>query len=229
MGLSIEVGYLADMLDNDEEGATWFRDNLAQLNLHLRASGLAPHQEPETCPVFSADMFGYSGLHYLRRAAAHLSLRGSLPPPGGKDASDDPVLAEYYDQVDQPRGGLLGRVFSRQPLKRKFEHLILHSDAEGYYVPQDFPEVLFPPEELKIPGGMVGSSQRLLQEMTVLAEALQLPPGLDPEADEVWQAADSQGTGEAQWQRYGVESYVCLRLLRAAQHSIANSALIVFC
>lgn len=215
MGLSVEVGYLSDLLSADEDGAKSFLEEIAVLNTYLSSCGLVPHQEPESCEVYSADMFGYSGLHYLRRIAAHLELRGKLPEPGDRDASKDPVLENYFDLVNSSR-------------KRGYDHLIYHSDAEGFYLPQQFDTVRFPPEELKIPGGMLGSSPQLLAEMKRLAQALQLPLDLDPEAEEVWEAADSQGEGDLMWQRYGVESFICLRLFHAAQHSIANSALIVF-
>ncbi|MFL5242013.1 MAG: hypothetical protein ACJ8FY_07885 [Gemmataceae bacterium] len=105
-----------------------------------------------------------------------------------------------------------------------------HSDAEGYYLPQDFPKVLFPPEDLEIPGGMVGSSVRLHDECKRLANWLQLPLDLDPEAEEVWEAAfDKQGEEDEVWHRYGIESFVCLRLYAASKHSMEHGAAIVFC
>lgn len=216
MGLNIEVGYLADMLQNDEEGAEWFRENTARLNAFLGRHGFKPHVEPERVEVFSADMHGYSGIHYLRRVAAHLSLRGSLPEPGDSKASDDPVVQQYYQGA-------------REASAPRFDHLIFHSDAEGYYLPRDFPNVLTADDESEIAGGAVGSSQQLLKETEALGWALGLPLDLDPEAPEVWDACESQGEGEVRWKRYGVESYVCLRLYHAAKHSIAHGALIVFC
>ena len=227
MGLAIEVGYLADVLE-DEEGAADFREQLSKLNVCLKACGLNEHVEPQTCPVFSAEMYGYSGIHYLRRIAAHLDLRGKLPAPGADNAAKDPVLAEYCALFDKPKQSLFGRLFGRKQNSRHFDHLIYHSDAEGYYVPQRFTEVLFTPETMDIPGGMIGSSQQLLQETSQLAQALQLPLDLDPESQAVWDASDSQGKGDTLWQRYGVESFTCLRLHRAAKLSVSNSALIVF-
>jgi hypothetical protein len=85
MGLSINVGFLAD-LNGHEEGAQWFRDDMQRLNQIPISSGLQPHMELEDCPPWSADMFGYSGIHYLRRIAAHLNLRGSLPETSGESA-----------------------------------------------------------------------------------------------------------------------------------------------
>lgn len=228
MGLAIEVGYLADMLANDDDGAKWFDEEMQKLNPVLSSLGLNPHVEPRDCPVFSAEMFGYSGLHYLRRIAAHLNLRGKLPPPGDDQSAKDPVVEEYYALLASPKQSLLDRLLGRRPAKREFDHLMFHSDAEGYYLPQEFSEVIFPPEALKTPGGMVGSSTRLAAETRRLATVLGLPLDIDPEDEEVWEAADSQGEGETIWKRYGVESFSCLRLHHAAQHSIKHAAAIVF-
>jgi hypothetical protein len=229
MGLAVSVGYFADIIANDEEAAKGIRDEMARLNDFLASSGLAAHREPEACEAVSYDMYGYSGLHYLRRIAAHLDLTGVLPPPGGTDSSKDKVMEEYYRLASQGQPGLFGRLFRRTPKSRTYDHLLLHGDAEGYYLPQDFASVLFPPDKLKIPGGMIGSSVRLKEECERLATALQLPLELDPEAEEVWQACQSQGQGNVNWQRYGIESFVCLRLYAASQRSIELGAAIVFC
>lgn len=237
MGLSIEVGYLADQLQHDQEGAAFFLEELETVNAFLACMGLPAHVESRNCPVFSADMFSYSGLHYLRRIAAHLDLRGTLPPPGDGNSADDPTLKEYYRLFDDGGAskvsfaGNLQLMFARRPPPRirNYDHLIIHSDAEGFYLPQDFASVLTPPESAEILGGMIGSSVRLLAETASLAKILELPLDMDPEAEELWQAADTQGEGDLLWQRYGIESYVCLRLHHAARHSITHSAAIVFC
>jgi len=229
MGLSVEVGYLADMLANDEEGADSFREDLARLNDFLASANLPPHREPEQGEVSSFDMYGYSGIHYLRRIATYLDLRGNLPPPGGENASKDEVMDEYCRLAGQKESGFISRLFRRPPRPRTFDHLLLHSDAEGYYLPQDFSSVLYPPDSYQIPGGMIGSSVRLLDECKRLAAAIQVPLDLDPEAEEVWEACDSQGQGDQQWQRYGIESFVCLRLFNACNRSLRQKAAIVFC
>lgn len=229
MGLNIEVGYLADMLSADEEGAEWFREELTKLNLFLESTGLPKHVEPESCVTWSAQMWGYSGLHHLRRLAAHLNLRGSMPGPGGTDSPKDDVLQSYYELLDAPAPSFLGRAMGKRPIPRNYDHLIFHSDAEGFYIPHDFESVLFPPDHFQIPGGMVGSSVRLLDEVQRLANILELPLDMDEESDELWQAADSQGEGNLLWEQYGVESFTCLCLYKATQASIKNSSLIVFC
>ncbi|MEW6304237.1 MAG: hypothetical protein AB1705_12240 [Verrucomicrobiota bacterium] len=228
MGLSIEVGILAGLNENDPEGAEHFRAEFDCVNRFLATQSIPAHRESETCEVWSCGMYGYSGLHYLRRIAAHLDIEGKLAPPGGDKAEKDPVLQRYYDAFGRPQGGFLGRWFKSAPIQRCFDHLIIHSDAEGYYIPQDFPSVLIPGPAFPIAGGMLGSSQRLLAECQRLAEALSLPLDIDPESEELWEATKSQGKGDLKWQRYGVESFTCLRLYRAAQHSIQNNAAIVF-
>ena len=227
MGLALEVGILADLNENDPEGAEEIRAEFQLLNRVLVRRSLPAHREPEEGPVWSASLHGYAGLHALRRVAAHLEVAGKLPAPGDDQASKDPVLARYFEAFEREEsfGGVeLGSV----PGKRSFDHLIVHSDAEGYYLPQDFPDVI-PVEHHEVSGWMVGSSPRLLEECRRLAGALQLPLDLDPESDEVWNAAERQGQGKRPWERYGIESSTCLRLYTATRHSIATGAAIVFC
>ncbi|HLX70643.1 MAG TPA: hypothetical protein VKV04_13535 [Verrucomicrobiae bacterium] len=220
MGLSIEVGLVADLLVNDEEGAEEIQQQFAELSRYLTSIGLQPHVDPPDVEVWSGDMFGYSGLHYLRRLAAHLHYTQKLPEPGDDDSADDPVLQRYYnDYNDAPAGKAFGA----------YDHLIVHSDAEGYYLPQDFECVIIPGDSCPVVD-MVGSSQRLRAECEKIAAALQLPLDLDPEDERLIEAAESQGEGggATAWERYGIESYSCLQLHRAACHSISTRAAIVF-
>lgn len=230
MGPAIEVGILADLSENDPEAVEVFKEYFRTLNVFLASAGLPPHSEPRDCPIHSGDMYGYSGLHYLRRIAAHLDGRGSLPPPGDQDAADDGVLEDYLLAAGQ-EPTYFERTFGKwlRRRRRSFDHLIVHSDAEGFYLPLDFPDVLFPPDGYNIPGCMIGSSVRLRDECERLAAALQLPLDLDPDSDEVFEATESQGEGPTLWQRYGIESFNCLRLHAAATHSIKTGAAIVFC
>jgi hypothetical protein len=231
VGLAVCVGMLVDLAEADDEGAEELQDEFEALSDALRRNGLAEHREPASAEwePLSFDMFGYSGLHYLRRIAAHLDAGRPLPEPGDTDSSEDALLQGYYDRADRGSGrGLLGR-FRRQEStwvdSGPFDHLINHSDAEGYYVPQRFDRVI---HASKVPGELVGSSYRLRDELLVLRDALEIPSGLDPEADDLWKAADTQGEGDLTWQRYGVESFTCVRLLAAADASIERGAAIVF-
>lgn len=203
MGLNISVGGF-------QEAGMY-----ESLSRALQVAGLPPHIEPsgfEEEPAFSCQMWGYSGIHYLRRLAAYLGQHLDVPGPAESDPAEDPVLADYYD-LWAPG----------------FEHLVLHSDAEGFYSPQDFESVIFPEEEISLPGGMVGSAPRLLQECLRLASWLELPPDLDPESEEVWEAAELQQQSGPKWKQYGIESFTCLRLIAAARASVSSGAALVFC
>ncbi|SNR83599.1 hypothetical protein SAMN05216252_101339 [Actinacidiphila glaucinigra] len=159
-------------------------------------------------------MWGYSGLHTVRRLAVHLATDGRLPEPldQAQRATDDPLLSKVYKALPGDPPG-------------PFDHLIHHSDCEGYYVPVDFAHVIV---DKKARGGYLGSSVRLLAETRRLAEALGLPEDLDPHSEEVFEVADAEEPTTERWQRYGVESYVCLQLLQAAKLSIATGAAIAF-
>ena len=230
MGLSLEVGILADLRENDEEGYEHCRNQFEALNSYLQQVQLPTHLEPEEGEVWSTDMYGYSGLHYLRRIAAHLDSTGKLPPPGQDNSSEDPVLKGYYEVDASANSSFISRLFKKQAKpKRTFDHLILHSDAEGYYLPLNFPDVLFPTESLEIAGGMVGSSYGLLDECKRIAAILEIPSELDETSDELWQAAETQGEGDLKWKRYAIESFSCVCLIKGCRKSIETKAALVFC
>jgi hypothetical protein len=130
------------------------------------------------------------------------------------------VQEAYYDAVAGKR-----RLFRKSPqFDRRFDHLLVHSDAEGFYVPVEFDEVLFSDG---VPGTMLGSSQALSRECEELAQALGVPADLDPESEELWSASEEQGAGDG-WRQYGVESFTCVRLLAAARESVQRRAAVVF-
>jgi hypothetical protein len=226
MGLGLEVGWLADLASADAEGYDHARSVFEAVNVALRRAGLPEHREPADCDVFSCDMLGYSGLHDLRRLAAHLDATGRLPEaPGAGASSKDPMLQGYYERATP---GFWRRLVGRRE-RGRFDHLILHSDAEGLYLPVDFPDVLFPSGELRIPGGMIGSVPRLAIECALIHSALQIPDDLDERSDALWDAADAPGAGPELWQRYGRESYSCVCLERACAEAVRTGAALVFC
>ena len=96
MGLALEVGVLADLKGTDDEGSVTalHGEQFEIINKFLRADGLREHIEPqEPNETFLCGMLGYSGLHYLRRVAAHLALGKPIPPPGDKDADKDSMAS----------------------------------------------------------------------------------------------------------------------------------------
>ncbi len=228
MGLSLEVGILADLQFADEEGYDFFSKTFERLNEVLLENRLPKHNEPTNCEVWSCQMYGHSGLHYLRRFAAHLDLNGQLPEPGGTDSADDPVLERYFRLAmeNHTASGFSSLLRPKAP-SRTFDQLIIHSDAEGFYLPADFSNVVFV-DDTEIPGGMVGSSVRLLGECKRLAASLRIPEALYEDSRELWEVSDSQGKGTELWPRYGIESFSCVCLMRGCEASIRTGAALVF-
>ncbi|MFD8827898.1 hypothetical protein ACFV1C_36890 [Streptomyces sp. NPDC059605] len=213
MGLNMIVGVPA----HAEDGRTGTaRADLAVIAELLERAGAQQWTGPGPGEVRSTDfeMWGYSGLHAVRRLAVHLAADGRLPEPldEGRRATDDPLLTEVYRSVPGDPPG-------------PFDHLIHHSDCEGYYVPVDFARVIV---DEKAPGGHLGSSVRLLAEVRRIAEAIGLPEDIDPDSEEVVDAADAEDPDAEGWRRYGVESHDCLRLLEAAKLSVETGAAIAF-
>jgi hypothetical protein len=229
VGLDVAVGFIAEIKANDPESSGDFQEYFVHVNGVLKEAGLPEHVEPTECESWGAQMFGYSGLHYLRRLAAHLDAGLPLPRPGDENSSNDRVLAAYFDDVMGKSPGFVARLVKRVPrFTRGFDHLIVHSDAEGFYLPQDFPQVLFS-DDSKLPGGMLGSVPRLLAELERVAAVLGIPESLHSQSEELWEAADTQGEGDALWQRYGIESFSCVVLHEACRRSIATGSAVVFC
>ncbi|WP_386065973.1 hypothetical protein ACFJIW_15625 [Tahibacter sp. UC22_41] len=229
MGLSLSVGIFADLEEDDPEVAQDFAQHFAFVGTVLERAGLPKHVEPSTGDAWGAQMYGYSGLHYLRRIAAHLDAGFPLPSPGDRKSSADPVLKAYFAEVSGQKPGWMQRLIRKQPrFARSFDHLIVHSDAEGFYLPQNFEQVLFA-DDKKLPGGMLGSVPKLLAELERLAAALGIPDDLHSQSERLWEAADSHGEGDELWQRYGIESYSCVVLREACRKSLTSGAAIVFC
>ena len=226
----------------EPEERACLQESIDLLNEVLAHAGLQPHHEPDELPsdaVFEAQMMGYSGLHDVRRLAAHHMMTGRLPPPmeSRYDSADDPMIAEANNRAllgrrRPPAADWLGRLMGRKPpVQPIYFHLLLHSDCEGFYVPQDFDEVIFDdanPQREGL-GGMVGSSVRLLAECWILADLIDLPPNIDPEAADLWAVSDEPAQDGPLWRVYGVESFGLARLIRGCELSVRHRALLVFC
>jgi hypothetical protein len=208
MGLAISVGFLADLLENDPEFVDDIREEFRDINRVLRACGYPDHLEPETLPPLDDGTavagFPYSCLHTLRRIYAfHLKNPGQLAPPltPGERAAEDPVIEE---------------------MSSPDHHVLWHSDAEGYYVPVDFPYVL---EHGSLAGGGVGSSIRLLSELN------QVPPllGIDMTAGNL---SDAEAARIDQLSNtdhpYSTELMVWLSLYEAARLSVEHGTAVHF-
>ncbi|WP_432730346.1 hypothetical protein [Variovorax sp. W6] len=240
MGLAVCVGMLAELLEDDPESAEGFEEELAEVNRVLAAAGLPPHTEPrgplELDSRASIDGFPYSFIHYLRRAYAHRVL------------SPDWVATPLADDVDPTADPKIQAL-----LDGSESHLLCHSDAEGFYVPIDFQEVLFDGdgsdedeeeekekdeedyeaegdadlEELNgLPGGMLGSSQRLLEELVFVAPALGIRLENGKLSDEEAERIDALIDDDNGLYR---EYVSWLLLYESARLSIEHRTAIVFC
>ena len=87
-------------------------------------------------------MLSYTGIHYLRRIAVHLALGKSTPAPGNRETYQNVALnEEYFERFNA------GKDIT-------YQHLVVHSDAEGFYVPIEFNRVIATPT-LRLSGGWV--------------------------------------------------------------------------
>jgi hypothetical protein len=238
--LDLTVGLLASAVEQaDDESVTNVKKGFAELNAVLRDAGLPPHCEPSNLAgqsAFEAQMWGYGGLHNVRRLAAHFAYERELAPPRGyvvEANTTDPHLARFYEEHTRAafgRPGLLDRILGRGSDMPPFEHLIMHSDCEGFYLPRRLERVVIDRESSQRQGvgGFVGSYVQLLDECKILAQLIDLPTNIDPEAEELWEAAETPAAEGPLWQQYGIEAFCLSRLIRGCELSIETGAALVF-
>ncbi|HEY1068124.1 MAG TPA: hypothetical protein VGE52_18520 [Pirellulales bacterium] len=210
MGLAVSVGMLADLNVHDPDGARWLREALTKVNSVLEENRLPTHSEPEALPALNnraqVGSYPYSFLHHLRRFAVY-ALNPDWKPkafPKSKNPANDPAVFDEMAMLSS--------------------HLLCHSDSEGFYVPIEFDDPLFA-DEGAIPGGMLGSSQRLLKELRDVAPKLgiTLIDGTlsDAEADRINSVINAEG-------RFWIEQTAWLSLFEAARLSIDHRTAICF-
>ena len=231
MGLDLLVGVRAVLEDEDEDAIGEFAAELAVINEALLLAGLPRHEEPSAEPgeEFSCQMFGYRGLHDLRRLALHLAA-GDEPTPIGRTgvATDDPLVRSAYEHLPiEPRDEGIYLV-NEHAAPGPFDHLLYHSDANGFYVPIDFPRVIVRAMGEFALDVEFGSSVALARECRAIGDWLGIPPDLGYDAERFWRAADDPPTVGPRWERFGIETYGCRCLLEAAERSIERGMLLVF-
>lgn len=211
MGLSVSIGVLAGE-DQDPEFVEHIQRQFEVVNRVLAENNLPPHHEPETLPDFhNRDQlmgFPYSWIHYLRRAVAFARQAPEefTPNPADESPSEhiriDNELSIYMDS-----------------------HFICHSDCDGYYVPIDFPEPLFDFDKNELPGGMLGSSQRALQEIILAAPLIDitLQNGVLTDED-AKMIAEEEDEAHPCW----IERKVWLTFFEAFRHSVQYKCAVVF-
>ena len=187
---------LADLLINDEEGAAWMEEDLAKLNGVLAKAGLALHAEPRETDILSVGTYGYSGLHYLRRCAAHLHYAGALPSQERDGNPTEDAHYVRYSNTFQTENATLEPGSFAGLSQRPTDLLVMHSDAEGYYLPQRFEHVLIAGDQAY---GWVGSSYALLKECELVAAALRLPTGLLANGEDLAQCDSRRAKTQGRW------------------------------
>lgn len=241
MGLGITVGLLCDLTQNDPESAEVVRQQFAITAKEMATAGLDLHAEPEVCEVWSADGYGYTGLHALREVAGLVWRKLTVPTDHiltGENTPNAEALFEAAAAACSPaqRQSLFSRLMGAKKMTKPdlppFAHLLLHSDAEGFYVPVDFEQPLIP---MPFPRGTetlwpLGSVQRLKAELDALGDALELPEEL-PDPDhvlEVWLEPSPDIPVEALWQAQPIAAHSLIILLQACDHSLRTGAAISF-
>ncbi|WP_188301438.1 hypothetical protein [Streptomyces sp. CBMA156] len=214
MGLSISVGILYDQARNDAEGFEYHRSAFARLGRALKAEEIS-WQEPEiTDPpgtrTFSGG-FPYGYLTQLRRILVLTDF--------GEPVTSALEVSEHQYDLDCEK--------VRDEMTRFDSHLLCHSDSAGYYVPVDFEDPLFLPDEAEVAGaGIVGSSQRLLAELAGMASSI----GIDLDDGGVPFATGEAGPAAdpAMDRPFETERFAWYQLHRACLASIAGGHAIVF-
>ena len=211
MGLAVTVGVLSDLLENDPEGAEWMEEDLAAANALLAVNELPAHVEPrDALPESSRcsyNSFSSSSLHYLRRVYAHVAKDPTWRASElaeGEDPIEDPVLGEVSNEMAS--------------------HLVCHDDAEGFYLPIEFTEILLD-DQGELPGGMLGSTQRLMAELVTVAPVLKI----ELKGGELSNAELKRVTREVEKQAaFWIEKMVWLSLFEAARLSLKYKSAISF-
>ena len=104
MGLAISVGALAELQQEDPQGAQQLIASLETANALLKQAGLPQHAEPAALPELQSraliDSFPYSFLHYLRRAYAHAALDAQFFPQLGQQHVVGQRLVRHHRPID---------------------------------------------------------------------------------------------------------------------------------
>ncbi len=212
MGLSVNVGVIADALRFDPEAADWYREDFETINRVLEEEGLPSHDEPKELPelVWRNDCSGfpYTFIHYLRRFYARaVEDFDWIPSPvaEGEDPTEDEVLNEESEKCES--------------------HLLCHSDCEGYYLPINFSDVIVS-DKHEIPGGLLCSSFRLEEELIAIAPKLGIVLKDGVLSDSNANAINLECTEETT--PFYIEKLVWITLFEAARLSIEHKSAIQF-
>ena len=174
MSPHLTVGLLADLERRSDPVAPDLVREFEDLNRVLKKRDLEPHSEPQDIALWERESDPLN-LHCLRRLAANLDLVGELPTPGTDENVDEDEPTNRYYELAGGKQTFLTRVFASAPsVERHFDHLIVHRDNDGFYLPIDFEAPIEFRSRASGPG-WIGSSLRVLEECEALAKRLAEP------------------------------------------------------
>ena len=243
MGLSVEVGILADLIARDPEGATEVGRDFDVIADALREKGLGVFEEPTACDVWFADLHGYSGLHALREVAGMVWKGVEIPRDTLLDGSQtdfaDALAKEFFTHLaGKAQFTLIGQAFrkifkAKEPAKLPpFVHLVVHSDCDGFYVPVSFETPLVPKrvagkDEHLWP---LGSVMRLEAEVNQLSRLLEIPAEMQNDDARLIELMNAPDRGETAplWRTQPIATQACLVLREACDRSLRTGAAISF-
>ncbi|MFG2680765.1 hypothetical protein [Streptomyces sp. NPDC048392] len=208
------MGLLNDQARTDAEGLDYHRRAFAHLGQALMAEGISWH-EPEITDAPHARTFSggfpYGYLTQLRRILMLTNLGEPVTPARA-------VSRRQYDRDCEKIQDETSMLAS---------HLLCHSDSAGYYVPVDFEDPLFLPDEARVDGaGMVGSSRRLLAELSGMASSIGISPDDEGAPSDTGESGLAEGL--ATDGPFETERFAWYQLYRACLASIAGGHAVVF-
>jgi hypothetical protein len=172
---------------------------------------IEPDKE-ENIELFCERLGNYSVLHHLRRYAAFIDKTNAPPetPCELEEAANDEILLEVYDGET----------------RTQFPHLIDHSDCDGYYIPCSFEKPLWiKPSEIGMDQDddemliSAGSSKKLLEELTILNNYLQIDTDEISNLEEFATRIASDKWEFVKWS-WAVLYYMCVNSIKFRQPMI---------
>jgi hypothetical protein len=211
MGLDITLMPLSKVLKDEKRAA--------QHQAFLKQTGFVLPSGSDQDFGYTEQVGPYAVFHHLWRYAAHLEINGKPPKEPGTHPKDDPV---YLQAIGKP--------------KTRFDHLLRHSDDEGYYYPIDFENLM----EIKVEppsGGLLkklfggnpeaagapvsfGSAIQLQKELLEINEFLGVPI-----REEVPSETYADGIHGDEW---GDEKWTWVVLYFMSKKAIEHGQIVVF-
>ncbi len=244
MGLSVKVGYLADLIANDPEVAQRAFADLEAINTVLHEKDLQAHVEPTDCELWSRDVCGYEGLNPICEIAGMIHLGHPIPREivfhGAETKHADALRKTFFEHVSgKGQMTLVGRAFrsifkaKEKPKLPDFVHLVVHSGWDGLYVPIEFELPLVPGRKNRKTDHVwpLGSVFRLEREVNDLARHLEIPSDLkstDEDTIEKYWNTPNTSPDAPLWQAQMIAAENCLILREACEMSLRTGGAIHF-